>query len=136
MAKRIKKMSVEQFEEVMKREWKPVELVGSAIPDYLKGIPEDVLHSVVVSGTNISGLEYSDKLIPSGQLIGGIDVYRNAPDAPVELNKDWYAVVKVPESDTMLMISGPIEDDDHWLDELPERLQNIEVLGVPKISEE
>lgn len=72
MAKRIKKMPIEQFAEVMKRNWKPVELVGSASPDWLKNIPKDVLNS------------------------------------------------------------GPILDDEHWLDQIPEKLRNAEVLGVPK----
>ena len=50
----------------------------------------------------------------------------------MNLNKDWYAVVAVPEKDAMYLISGPFRDDEHWLDEIPERLKGAEVLGVPK----
>jgi hypothetical protein len=59
-------------------------------------------------------------------------VYRLAPDDPVELNKDWYAVLIDPDDDTMLLIDGPIRDEEHWIDELPQRLKGIEVLAVPK----
>jgi hypothetical protein len=136
MAKRIKKISEEEFREIQSREWHPVKLEGDAIPEFLKGIPANKVHSIVASGTCLPGMIYHDKIIPSGQLIGGIDVYRNAPDDPVELNKDWYAVVRCSDSDSYFMVSGPIKDDEHWIDEIPARLQGAEVLGVPKAQDQ
>ena len=132
MPKRAKKMPREEFEEVMQREWHPVELTGDAIPTFLQGIPEERLHKIVASGVPVSGMVYKSEIIPSGNLIGGIDVYRNAPDDPVELNKDWYAVIRVPHTDTLLLVEGPIKDEEHWIDEVPRRLNGAEILGIPK----
>lgn len=134
MAKRIKKISSDQFREIQSRQWHPVRIEGDAIPDFLKGIPSEKIHSIVASGTCLHSMAYEDNIIPSGQLVGGIDVYRNAPEDPVELNKDWYAVIKVPDTDSMLMVSGPIKDDEHWIDKMPDRLKGAEILGVPKPS--
>lgn len=132
MAKRVKKMSIGEFNEIQQREWGAVQLVAGAIPEFLRGIPDEKLHSVVASGTRLPGVGYSDHLVPSGELIGGIDVYRNAPDDPVELNKDWYAVLRDPDSDAMVLVSGPFKDDEHWLDELSPRVRDAEILAIPK----
>jgi len=129
---RIKKMPREQFKVVLQREWIPVKLVGDALPDWAKGISEKVLHSVIASGTKTSGLPYRSATIPSGRLVGGLDVYRYAPDDPVELNKDWYAVVVVPHQDNTLLVDGLFKDTEHWLNDIPSRLKEIEVLGYLK----
>lgn len=133
MAKRVKKMPLEQFEAVRRRDWVPVGLAGAAVPEWLQGIPLETIHCIAGSGTLYRRMSYSGgAAIMGGDLIGGIDVYRYAPDDPVELNKDWYAVLIDPDDDTMLLIDGPIRDDEHWIDELPQRLKGIEVLAVPK----
>ncbi len=124
-------MPREQFIDIQNMNWHPVKLEGNAIPDFLNEIPEDVLHSVYASGTPIPGIPYSDSVILSGSLIGGIDVYRNAPEDPVELNKDWYGVITISDSDSMLLIRGPIADSDHWLDSIPDRLEGAIVVSVP-----
>jgi len=97
-------MPDKEFVEVMKREWGFTELAEGSIPTWLQGIPPEKLARVMASGTQMPGVPYSTDTVPSGQLIGGIDVYRNAPDDPVDYNKDWYAVIKYPGSDGMLLI--------------------------------
>lgn len=131
---RIKVMPENQFEAVRERNWVPVELVGEALPDWAKRIPKTIIHRVMASGGMMtSGVQYhGGAVVPSEMLIGGIDVYRYAPDDPVELNKDWYAVVVDPQRDDMLLVDGPIKDAEHWLNEIPSRLNGIEVLAVPK----
>ena len=69
MAKRLKKVTEEQFNEIQKREWSPLRLEGDYIPDFLKNIPAEVIHSVVASGTLQKGVSYSDKIIPAGTLM-------------------------------------------------------------------
>jgi hypothetical protein len=128
---RIKKMSEEQFREILKRNWTPVQLAGNAIPSWLRNIPKDILHSVYASGGGGVPSNYSGGAIPAGVLIGGIDVYRNAPDDPAEFNKDWYPVFSVKEVDEVFLVVGPIRDAEHWLDEIPGRLNGVEVLAVP-----
>jgi hypothetical protein len=136
--RRIKRMSVEEFEEVTQRSWSPVKLEGDAIPSLLRGIPDSVVDSVYASGTCIPEIPFSDPTIPSGWLIGGIDVYRKAPDDPYDLNKDWYAVITVTSagSDGMLLVKGPLCDSEHWLNEIPDRLKGVEVLAVPPKQQE
>lgn len=128
----VKKMPMSQFMAVMRRNWVPVELCGEAVPDWARNIPSEISHSIMASGTIFGGAPYSSEQIPSGELIGGIDVYRKSPDDPVELNKDWYAVVVVPGTDGMLLVDGPFKDAEHWLNELPQRLKGVGIWGVPK----
>ena len=132
MVKRAKRMHLDEFKEVMKREWSTVRLDPGSVPEFLNGIPEKKLHSVVASGTQLPGIDYSDRYLSSAELIGGIDVYRYAPDDPVELNKDWYAVLQDPDSDAMFLVSGPFKDDEHWLDEISPRVRDAEILAIPR----
>lgn len=108
-----------EFSDVQDRDWTPVELVGDAVPRFLSGIPRNVAHRFLASGHHDCSTE--------GTLVGGIDVYRHAPDDPVALNKDWYAVRA--SGDARLRVEGPFKDAEHWLDEVPERYRHIEVLG-------
>jgi hypothetical protein len=126
-------MPVDQFEDVMDRSWAPVKLEGEAIPDWLSGIPSTLIHSVYASGTRPPGLSYSDSTISSAELLGTIEVYRNAPDDPVDLNRDWYPIIRFSSSDTMLLVRGPISDSDHWLDSIPDSLSDAEILAVPPV---
>lgn len=135
MSKRLKKMPEPEFIEVMKLEWGYCELREGSIPSWLQGVPPEKLAKVMASGTQMPGVSYSSDTVPSGQLIGGIDVYRNAPDDPVDYNKDWYAVVKGPETDTKFLIDGPFKDDEHWLNDIPERFKGATVFAVPKKPE-
>ena len=131
---RIKRMPLEEFEQVLMRDWVPVELAGDAIPKWAQGIPPGSYLCASGTGTINNPLVsvYPNELIPSGALIGGIDVYRRSPDDPVEWNKDWYAVVRSGNDPTLLLVDGPKKDAEHWLNELPARVRGIEILGVPK----
>ena len=134
---RVKKMPSAESDRIGSFSWSPVELESDAIPDWLKNMPSDAMHSVYASGTSAGGgSDYSDVSIGTGQLIGGIDVYRNAPEDPYDLNKDRYAVVVPPDDSPWYLIPGPLKkEDDHWMNEIPERLQGAEVFGVPKKPE-
>jgi len=127
-------MPLAEFEDVMKREWTRVSLVGTALPSWASGIPDSVFALALASGTHnlVHAQPYHSSHIPSGQLIGGFDIYRHAPDDPVPFNKDWYAVVRDVADPTMLLIDGPQKDAEHWLLSITERCEGIEILGVPK----
>jgi hypothetical protein len=132
---KLKKMSLAEFEDVRKRDWVAVELVGDALPKWARAIAESsIFATALASGTcNIAQSQpYQSAHIPSGQLIGGIDVYRRSPDDPVPFNKDWYAVVSVSDDSTMLLVDGPQKDAEHWLSDLATRCKGLEILGVPK----
>jgi hypothetical protein len=124
-------MAKEEFSEVWERKWMPVQLLGDAVPTWMKGIPESVINCVYASGIDIPGDAPTGYPLPSGDLVGGVDVYRNAPDDPVKLNKDWYAVIRTPDSEEMLLVAGPYKDHEHWINDIPERLKGAEVLRVP-----
>jgi hypothetical protein len=116
-----------EFSAVQDRDWTPVELAGEAVPRFLSRIPRNVAHRFLASGQHNYATE--------GALIGGIDVYRHAPDDPVAFNKDWYAVRA--NGNAALRVEGPFKDREHWLDEVPERYEGIEVLGstVPNAND-
>ncbi len=128
---RVKKMCEDEFRGVLKLEWEAVELREGSLPKWAANIPGQIVYVVAASGTAGPGSSYHSKTISSGTLIGGIDVWREAPDDPVDLNKDWYAVVSV-DGHPQFLVDGPFKDDNHWADEVPDRLKGIQVLGVPK----
>jgi hypothetical protein len=132
---RFKEMPWAQFQEVMKRDWVPVQLTGKNIPSFLRQIPNGVLHSIYVSGTVFSGLSFSTQPEPFlfGNHIGGIAVYRKAPNDPVHVNQDVYAVLADARdgSDVLLLVAGPPKDQDQWLADIPERLDGVDVWLVP-----
>lgn len=125
---KLKRMPVEQFQSVLGLEWAPAQLLGNAVPSFLGNIPPNVLHTVHASGCLPTG---DSRSIPSGAIIGGIDVYRNAPDDPVEFNKDWYAVVWNPSEPRHLLIKGLQKDAEHWINEVRKVDLSIEAFGVP-----
>jgi hypothetical protein len=129
--KRVKRMPKGQFEQVLRLNWQPVELAGDALPDFARAVPGAVRHRILASGEANAKTPYASELVPSGYLIGGMDVYRHAPDDPVALNKDWYAVVERPADSCILLVDGPFRDDEHWLDSIPERYERVQVLGLP-----
>ena len=128
--KRFKQLSLKQFQEVLNLNWKPVKLTGGAIPDFLKGSPEGLIHSIYASGTMISNQQYGQPLV-LGNHIGGIEVYRNAPDDPMKLNKDVYAVFANTDDNLKLLVLGPIKDKEHWINEIPARLDGVDILLPP-----
>ena len=128
---RSKIMSIDEFRGILERNWIPVELIGEARPSWMHNIPENIIHSVYASGSGISIPRPNIYPLPAGDLIGGIDIYRNAPNDPVKFNKDWYAVITDSEHDDMLLVCGPYRDNEHWIDEIPERLKGAEIFIVP-----
>lgn len=128
---RLKKMPEAEFLEIMDRKWAPVELIGDALPTWMENIPRNVINCVYASGIDFPSDMPVENPLPSSDLVGGIDIYRNAPDDPVRLNKDWYSVIRDPESEKMLLVAGPYIDHEHWINDIPERLNGAEILGVP-----
>jgi hypothetical protein len=135
---KIKRMPLHEFKDVLGRNGTPVRLVGDAIPEWARGIPESLLVCVCASGVvdMPENADYTSKLIRAGKLTGGIDVYRYSPDDPVDFNKDWYAVVRGDDDAQILLVDGPIKDGEHWLNSISERLRDIEILGLPKLKSE
>jgi hypothetical protein len=129
--KRYKYMDREEFIAVAERRWVPVNLVGSARPVWMRGIPEQRVQFVLASGAfidprivEVNGITYSG-------VVGGIDVYRydeKDVDRGYPFNKDHYIVAQNPSKDESLLVAGPIKDDEHWLAELPELDPGIEIL--------
>ena len=131
--KRVKRLRPEQYGIIAAHSWTPVKLEGTCIPECFSRIPKGVVHSIYASGTCPGGgIDYSDQCIGTAQLIGAIEIYRYAPDDPVELNKDRYAVVITPGDTADYIISGPMRDSEHWLDEIPERYIGAVVYGAHK----
>ena len=124
-------MPIHEYEGILQRNWAPVKLMGDAQPTWMRNIPPDVVNSVYASGSQMFAPRPNIAMLPSGDLIGGIDIYRNAPDDPKRLNKDWYAIIANKQHDDMLLVCGPYKDNEHWIDEIPECLKGAEILLVP-----
>ncbi len=130
---RLKFTLIEEFADVLERGWdRPIKLQGEAIPEFLSRIPEEVRYCFIASGSLQAPLPYQSSLIPEGLRVGGMYVFRHAPDDPVLFNRDDYSlVIANTEADT-LCVDGPFKHPtDHWTNEVPAHLQEIEVIGEP-----
>lgn len=123
-----KYISTKDFNVVFAEDWEPVVLEGEAVPDFARTIPDTIRCCIIASGEYSTARLYSSRLVPSGYLVGGMDIYRHAPDDPVPLNKDWYAIVSSADPD-VLVVDGPYKDNEHWLSEIPSRYQGAKVIG-------
>ena len=131
MALRIKRMSKKEFKKVADRQWVPVMLLGEGRPDWMKGIPDNKVEFILASGTfieprlvELNGITYSG-------VVGGMDVYRydeNDVSRRYPINKDHYILVLNPTEDNALLVHGPLRDNEHWLEELPDLPDGITII--------
>jgi hypothetical protein len=65
------------------------------------------------------------------QLTKTMDVYRyDEKDLPrgYPINKDHYIIILDPKEDNALLVHGPLRDNEHWLEELPDLPDDILVI--------
>lgn len=117
------KMTLEEFNHLVRGEWKPVELRGNSIPHFLRNIPEKKVLAIYGSGSFAEKNPVADGNSDRGQ-IGGIDVYRVAEEKDgVAINKDWYAIYQDPQTPEIIFVVGPQQDREHWINDTPDRLK-------------
>lgn len=133
MALRVKQMSKQEFANVAERQWVPVVLSGEGCPQWMRGIPKDIVGLVLASGIfndpeliEESGVTYSG-------LVGGIDIYRydkkdEARGYPI--NKDHYVIILDQDNDDALLVHGPLRDHEHWIYQLPNLPEGIVVIDT------
>jgi hypothetical protein len=128
---RIKYITEKEFELIKRREWSPVELTYNTLPNWVKSIPEDKRRHVYASG---SGLKKLNHQYAECKVVGGIDIFRNAKSEiePVDWNKDHYVIIRTSENDDALLVIGPLKDNEHWINEIPGRFRNVEILSLDK----
>ncbi|ODS56435.1 MAG: hypothetical protein ABS36_08610 [Acidobacteria bacterium SCN 69-37] len=105
---RPKIMLAGEFSAVQDENWGVVRLHGDAVPSFLRRMPRGLASFTVASGQHTH---------ESAARLGGLDVYRHAPDDPVPYNKDHYDVFF--GSDGCLRVQGPVKDADHWTSTAP-----------------
>jgi len=66
--------------------------------------------------------------------VGGMDLFRNAKNhsESVDWNKDHYVIIRDPKRNDELLMYGPLTDHEHWINEIPKRLKNVEILTFDK----
>jgi hypothetical protein len=110
--------------------WAPVKLLREQYPKVFENIPEEKIAMIAASGDFVEPItELIQKRSISG-VVGGIDVVRwdnNDVKIGYPFNKDHYIILR-SDSDDILVIEGPFKDGEHWLERLPERLENARVL--------
>ena len=132
--KRYKQMTKEEFVEVAERSWVPVQLVGDAKPNWMRGIPDDKLELVLISGSFIDPRIIEANGITYSGVVGGMDLYRydeKDVDIGFPFNKDHYVIFHNPENDDALLVAGPIKKpEDHWFSQLPNIGPEIKILEI------
>ena len=72
MALRVKQMSKQEFANVAERQWVPVVLSGEACPQWMRGIPKDIVGLVLAAVISMSRINRRKWCTYSG-LVGGIE---------------------------------------------------------------
>ncbi len=131
MAFRVKTMVKKEFTRVADRQWIPVVLSGEGLPKWMQGIPEDITELVLASGTFIDPRIVQLNSITYDDVVGGIDVFRydekdKAKGFPY--NKDHYILVINQSNEDAILVHGPLKDHRHWIEQLPELPDGIEVI--------
>ena len=123
---RIKKITWDEFQVFACRQWVPVELVGSARPDWMKNMSPELTPHVFASGSNLG--TYSS--VEKKEIIGGIDAYRDATGHPEKciFNVDHYTIIRDPRTDDCLLVKGPYKRIGHHVDEIAARLEGAEII--------
>jgi hypothetical protein len=131
MAPKIKRMSKKEFDKVANRSWVPVMLSGEGRPNWIRGIPDDKVEFILASGTYIDPRLVELNGITYSGAVGGMDVYRydeNDVSIGYPINKDHYILVLDPKEDNALLVHGPLKDHEHWISQLPELPDGIEII--------
>jgi len=128
---RLKKMTREEFEPIAERLWIPVTLSEEGQPAWIRGIPKEIVHLVLASGTYIDPRIVQAQGLTISGVIGGLDIYRFDQDNANKgypINKDHYLIVTDPTTQDSLLVLGPYKDHEHWLSQLPELPPDITVI--------
>ena len=121
-----KSMTKAEFDEIMKKDLVPIEVLSADRPNWAKGIPDEKLFAVFASGSADTPATLQN--VPNQ--VGGFDIFRNAePIDRVNYNRDHYMVVLDPSNENQLWVLGPYKADPkrpeekHHTDDLPAHLQ-------------
>ena len=126
-----KQMSKSEFAKIAERRWVSVLLIGDGRPDWMKGIPDDKLDTVLASGTFIDPRIVEHDGVTYSGVVGGMDIYRSDQNDIAKgypINKDHYIIVLDPKNDNALLVNGPLKDNEHWLEESPNLPDGIIVI--------
>ena len=126
-----KQMSKSEFAKIAERQWVPLLLIGDGRPDWMKGIPEEKLDTVLISGAFIDPRIVEHDGVTYSGVVGGMDIYRQDKkdiEKGYPINKDHYIIVLDLKNDNALLVNGPLKDNEHWLEESPHLPDDIIVI--------
>lgn len=100
------------------------------LPIWMKTVPQAQRVHVYASGSFLG--EYDKQY--EGHKVGGMDVFRDATGhrEGVNWNKDHYVIIRNPKNGDALLMYGPLIDNEHWINEIPSRLKDVEILTYDK----
>lgn len=126
-----KQMSKSEFAKIAERQWVPLLLIGDGRPDWMKGIPEEKLEMVLISGAFIDPRVVEHDGVTYSGVVGGMDIYRQDTkdiEKGYPINKDHYIIVLDPKNDNALLVNGPLKDNEHWLEVSPNLPDDIIII--------
>jgi len=107
--------------------WTRIQGLKNALP-YPVRVPEEKLYQVTASGS-LEQPRVETKRGVSGAVVAAWDVFRHDPkDAPTEINKEHYFVLRDAAGDCWLYGPYGPGDRDHWLTDVPDDFADCQVL--------
>ncbi|WKZ40511.1 MAG: hypothetical protein QY328_00480 [Anaerolineales bacterium] len=126
-----KRMSKTELAKIAERTWVPTVLVGDGRPNWMLGIPDEKLAMTLASGTFIDPRIVEHDGITYNGVVGGMDIYRhdaNDVSKGFPINKDHYIIILDPVNNNALLVNGPLKDNEHWLEKLPDLPEGITII--------
>lgn len=124
-------MSKTELAKIAERTWVPTVLVGDGRPNWMLGIPDEKLAMTLASGTFIDPRIVEHDGITYNGVVGGMDIYRhdaNDVSKGFPINKDHYIIILDPVNNNALLVNGPLKDNEHWLEKLPDLPEGITII--------
>ncbi len=124
-------MSKQEFANVAERQWVPVVLAGEGKPQWMRGIPKEIVRLVLASGTFNDPRVIKERGVTYSGFVGGVNIYRyDQNDEPLgyPINKDHYVIILDQNSNDALLVHGPFRDHEHWISQLPDLPESIVVI--------
>ena len=107
-----------------------LEVENDSLPECVKRFPLNKVSFIATSGS------VSPQRTEHGNEGAGIDIFRIAEEKDgVRYNKDHFPIVEDTKTGEKVLL-GPIPDNEHWIDEIPDRFDDLDVVRMRKRSSE
>lgn len=114
---RLKAVQVSEVSDLLRGWDVPVYFEEDSLPSALGGIPNELRYGFIASGELMAPSSFESRRLGHSTRVGGIYVFRHAPDDPKPFNRDDYSLLPSQRHPEQLWLDGPYHHPtEHWAD--------------------